>query len=66
MSLDTSFLGRQSAIQDEKEWDEAVDAFFEQVESAIDDALDVLPQALLVGMVESLKMGLLMGDEDED
>jgi len=66
MSLDTSFLGRQSAIQDEKEWDEAVDAFFEQVESALDDALDVLPPSLVVGMIETLKMGLLFGDDEED
>lgn len=66
MSLDTSFLGRQSEIQDEKEWDEAVDAFFEQVESALDDALDVLPPSLVVGMIETLKMGLLFGDDEED
>ena len=66
MSLDTSFSDKQKARQEEVDWDEAVEAFMEQLESAIDDALDVLPPALVVGMLETAKIGMMFEDEEED
>ncbi len=66
MSLDTSFSDKQRERQEEVDWDEAVEAFMEQLESAIDDALDVLPPTLVVGMLETAKIGMMFGDEEED
>tara|TARA_R110000787_G_scaffold17438_15_gene54614 strand:- start:645 stop:842 length:198 start_codon:yes stop_codon:yes gene_type:complete len=64
--LDSTFMDKRNAIQEDRDWDEAVDAFMEQLESAIDDALDVLPPTLVVGMLETVKIGMMFGDEEED
>tara|TARA_R110000744_G_C19260137_1_gene551283 strand:- start:417 stop:614 length:198 start_codon:yes stop_codon:yes gene_type:complete len=64
--LDSTFMDKRNAMQEDRDWDEAVDAFMEQLESAIDDALDVLPPTLVVGMLETVKIGMMFGDEEED
>ena len=64
--LDSTFMDKRNAMQEDRDWDEAVDAFMEQLESASDDALDVLPPTLVVGMLETVKIGMMFGDEEED
>ena len=64
--LDSTFMDKRNAIQEDRDWDEAVDAFMEQLESAIDDALDVLPPTLVVGMLAPVTIGMMFGDEEED
>lgn len=62
MSLDNTFMDKLG----DKSWDEAVDEFGTQLESAVDNALNVLPPALVVGMLESFKIGLLYEEGVED
>ena len=62
MSIDNSFMDKLG----DKSWDEAVDEFGTQLESAVDAALNVLPPALVIGMIESFKIGMLYEDEEED
>jgi hypothetical protein len=64
--IDSTFMDRQNEVQEERDWDGAVDDFTDRLEFSINDALNVLPSALLVGMLEHVKMGLLFGDEEED
>lgn len=64
--IDSTFMDRQNEIQEEKDWDEAVDELSERLEFSIDDALNVLPPALVIGMLEHVKLGLVFGEEEED
>ena len=62
MSLDNTFMDKLG----DKSWDEAVDEFGTQLESAVDNALNVLPPALVVGILESVKIGMLYEEDVED
>ena len=62
MSLDNTFMDKRG----DKSWDEAVDEFGTQLESAVDNALNVLPPTLVVGILESLKIGMLYEEDVED
>lgn len=64
--IDSTFMDRQNEIQEERDWDEAVDELLERLEFSIDDSLNVLPPALVIGMLETVKMGLVFGEEEED
>ena len=64
--IDSTFMDKQNAIQEERDWDEAVDEFMARLEFSIDGALDVLPPTLVVGMLEHVKLGLVFGEEEED
>ncbi len=62
MSVDNTFMDKLG----DKSWDEAVDEFGTQLESAVDNALNVLPPALVVGILESFKIGMLYEEDVED
>jgi|TARA_R110000803_G_scaffold203898_1_gene269669 hypothetical protein len=64
--IDSTFMDRQNEIQEERDWDEAVDEFMARLEFSIDGALDVLPPTLVVGMLETVKIGMMFGEEEED
>jgi hypothetical protein len=64
--IDSTFMDRQNEIQEERDWDEAVDEFMARLEFSIDDSLNVLPPALVIGMLETVKLGMMFGEEEED
>lgn len=64
--IDSTFMDRQNEIQEERDWDEAVDELLERLQFSIDDALNVLPPALVIGMLETVKLGMMFGEEEED